>query len=258
MKRIFNYPGAKWTLQKKIVPLIPEHTTYVEPFFGSGAVFFNKPVSKIETINDLNGRVINFFEICREKPEELARLISLTPLSRHEQQAAYEVSTDPLEDARRFAVIGWQSIGGVQKHPTGWRSNIATYGSKNTREWSELPERIYQVADRLKFAQIENQDAMQLLSRYNKDGVVAYVDPPYLTSLRSGKYYQTELEDERHLELLGILNQFKGQVILSGYENSLYDQKLSDWIKVDFQANAERGTRKEVVWMNFEPTVSVS
>lgn len=253
MKRIFNYPGAKWTLQKKIVPLIPEHTTYLEPFFGSGAVFFNKPVSKIETINDLNGRVINFFEICRKKPEELARLISLTPLSRQEQQAAYEVSTDPIEDARRIAVIGWQSIGGIQKHPTGWRSNISVYGSKNNREWSELPEKIYEVADRLKFAQIENQDALKILNRYDDENVVAYVDPPYLTSLRSGKYYQTEMEDEKHNDLLEILKGFKGKVILSGYENELYDDFLEGWNKLDFRANAERGTRKEVIWMNYDP-----
>ena len=255
MKRIFNYPGAKWTLQKKIVPLIPEHTTYIEPFFGSGAVFFNKPVSKIETINDLNGRVINFFEVCRKKPEELARLISLTPLSRQEQQAAYEVSTDPLEDARRLAVIGWQSIGGIQKHPTGWRSNIATYGSKNNREWSELPEKIYVVADRLKFAQIENQDALEILKRYDSEKVVAYVDPPYLTSLRSGKYYQTEMEDEKHIDLLKILKDFKGKVILSGYDNELYNDYLEGWSKLDFQANAERGVRKEVIWMNYDPAI---
>jgi site-specific DNA-adenine methylase len=70
-----DYPGSKWSLAEKIITLFPSHTTYVEPFFGSGAVYFNKPVSKIETINDLNGRVYNFFKVCRENPGELARRI---------------------------------------------------------------------------------------------------------------------------------------------------------------------------------------
>lgn len=259
MKRILNYPGSKWTLAETICDIMPPHVTYLEPFFGSGAVFFTKEPSKIETINDLNKRLINFFEVCRSEPEQLAKLIYMTPISRFEQQQSLEISDDPLEDARRFLVLSWQSIGGIQKHLTGWRSNISTYGSKTINEWNHLPDLIFQVANRLKEAQIENQDAIQLLERYNRKEVFAYVDPPYPLSTRKGRYYQTELEDERQPELLEILNRFKGKVILSGYDNQLYNERLSNWYKLEFQSNAEAGERRiEVLWCNFEPSGQLS
>lgn len=259
MKRILNYPGSKWSLSSVISDIMPDHTTYVEPFFGSGAVFFTKERSKIETINDLNGRLINFFRVCREHPEQLARSVDLTPISREEQRLSLEISPDPLEDARRFLVLSWQSIGGVQRHLTGWRSNITTYGSKTINEWCGLPKLIFEVASRLKETQIENQDALQLLKRYDRPSVLAYVDPPYLMSTRKGRYYQTELEDERQPELLEILKNFEGKVMLSGYENDLYNHQLSDWHKLQFQSNAEAGERRlETIWCNYEPSGQLS
>ena len=259
MKRILNYPGSKWSLAGYISDIMPEHTTYLEPFFGSGAVFFTKDRSKIETINDLDGRLINFFRVCREQPEQLARMVDLTPVSRQEQQMALELSPDPLEDARRFLTLSWQSIGGIQRSLTGWRSNIITYGSKTINEWVGLPELIFEVASRLKETQIENQDALQLLERYDNKEVLAYVDPPYLMSTRKCRYYQTELEDERQPALLEILRNFSGKVILSGYDNELYNRQLSDWWKLEFQSNAEAGQRRvEVIWCNFEPSGQMS
>lgn len=65
MKRILNYPGSKWTLAAKIIEIMPPHKTYIEPFFGSGAVYFNKPSVQVETINDIDSRVVNFFKVCR-------------------------------------------------------------------------------------------------------------------------------------------------------------------------------------------------
>ncbi|MFR6673090.1 MAG: DNA adenine methylase [Enterococcus avium] len=259
MKRILNYPGSKWTLAETICEIMPKHVTYLEPFFGSGAVFFTKQPSRIETINDLNGRVINFFKVCRDKPEELARKVALTPVSREEQCQSIEISADPVEDARRFLIQSRQSIGGVQRNLTGWRSNIAVYGSKTINEWNQLPELIFEVAGRLKGAQIENQDALQLLQRYNKKEVLAYVDPPYLLSTRDGRYYETELEDDQQPKLLEILNGFKGKIILSGYENDLYDSSLPDWHKLKIESNAESGEKRvEVLWCNFEPTGQIS
>ena len=81
MKSVLKYPGAKNRLANWICSFIPDHEVYCEPFFGSGAVFFNKPKAKIETVNDLDGNVINYFRVIREHPAELARLLSLTPFS---------------------------------------------------------------------------------------------------------------------------------------------------------------------------------
>lgn len=138
MKRILNYPGSKWRIADIIIKNIPEHTTYLEPFFGSGAIFFSKDPSRIETINDLDERVYNFFKICRDQPEQLARVAYLTPMSRQEQNLSVQDTRDPLENARRFLTQSWQSIGGVQRHKTGWRSNIDKIGGK-LHEWNEIP-----------------------------------------------------------------------------------------------------------------------
>ncbi|MFD1548164.1 DNA adenine methylase [Levilactobacillus fuyuanensis] len=257
MKRILNYPGSKWAMADFIISLMPPHTTYVEPYFGSGAVFFNKTKSKVETINDLDSRVVNFFKVCRDRPEELARAIELTPLSREEHELAYEPSDDPIEDARRFMVRSWQAIGGKTSDHTGWRSNIDKIGGK-VGEWNQLDERILAVADRLKDAQIEHQPALQILDRYNRPGVLAYVDPPYLLSTRTKRHYAVEMTDADHEALLDTLVRFKGKVILSGYPSSMYDSYLCDWHKRYFEAHAEAGQRRqEVLWCNFEPAGSI-
>lgn len=257
MKRILNYPGSKWSMADFIISMMPPHTTYVEPYFGSGAVFFNKPQSKVETINDLDSRVINFFKVCRDQPNELAQAIELTPLSREEHEMAYMPSADPVEDARRFMVRSWQAIGGKTSDRTGWRSNIDKVGGK-IGEWNHLDDRIMAVAARLKDAQIEHQPALQILDRYNRPGVLAYVDPPYLLSTRTKRHYAVEMTDADHEALLDTLVDFKGKAIISGYPSSMYDSYLAGWHKRYFDAHAEAGQKRtEVLWCNFEPAGSI-
>src|SRR5690554_1056987 len=110
MKPVLKYPGSKWNIAKWIISFMPPHTTYLEPFFGSGAVFFQKPPSKVEMINDIDGNVVNLFRVIREHPEELAALIEMTPWARDEYYASYEKTGDSLEDARRFLVRCWQAF----------------------------------------------------------------------------------------------------------------------------------------------------
>src|SRR5690606_27445667 len=98
----FAYYGGKTTLADKIVQLLPEHDHYVEPFAGSLAVLLAKPRSAMETVNDLDGDLMTFWRVLRDRPEDLARVCSLTPHSRAEHQAAYDLGVaDDLERARR-------------------------------------------------------------------------------------------------------------------------------------------------------------
>ena len=97
---LLNYPGAKWGMAEEIVALMPPHRSYLEPFFGSGAVLFNKPPSAIETVNDIDGDIVNFFTVLREQPEELARLIDLTPYARDVfDDAHHNRGAEPLDRA---------------------------------------------------------------------------------------------------------------------------------------------------------------
>lgn len=110
--RILHYPGSKWSMADWIISHMPSHETYLEPFFGSGAVLFSKKRSKLETINDIDDDVVNIFRIIRERPDELAYAIRFTPHSREEYYQSYEYSEDDLERARRLIVRLWQGRGG--------------------------------------------------------------------------------------------------------------------------------------------------
>lgn len=252
MRPILRYPGAKWRLADWIIEYMPPHDVYLEPFFGSGAVFFNKRPSQLETINDLNGDVVNLFRVLRDRPEELARLIELTPWSREEYLASYEPADGQLEQARRFMVRCWQAHGTRLGMRTGWRHDIqGRVGAAEYRTWSRLPDEIQKIAARLKAVQIECQPAIELISRYAYPGVLIYADPPYPLSTRRGGLYTSEMTDDDHIALLEALKQHPGPALLSSYENDLYDEQLTGWSKVTKQAQAERGkVATEVLWMN--------
>lgn len=253
--RILHYPGSKWSLADWIISHMPPHQTYLEPFFGSGAVFFSKEPAPLETINDLDGDVVNLFKVIRDRPEELARVVYWTPYSRQEYYASCDVGeADDLERARRFLVRCWMARGAKTSDRTGWKHNIDVDRSPNNRmpdQWSALPERILAVTERLKKAQIENQPALHLIQRYKLPSVLIYADPPYVLSTRSQRHYRYEMTDEEHAELLDVLDEHPGPVLLSGYANPLYDERLKHWRRVERKALAEAGRiRTEVLWIN--------
>lgn len=253
MKRILNYPGSKWRMADLIISLMPEHKNYLEPFAGSLAVFFNKEKVLCETINDLDGRLVNLYKQMREKPEELARLISLTPYSREEQVLSRNVSADPVEDARRMMVLLWFSIGGKTSHDSSFRRNTTWRGPYNTQTWSRVPRIIFEAVERLKDAQIENRPAIQLIKEFDDQETLMYVDPPYLPELLSNSYYKHEMTRDEHVELLQTLKGSKAKVILSGYESHLYNDNLKEWTKIVVPTATFTGKKQnEVLWLNFE------
>nr|WP_297301128.1 DNA adenine methylase [uncultured Oscillibacter sp.] len=113
MRAILKYPGAKWSLADQIISRFPEHHSYLEPFFGSGAVLFNKPRSHIETVNDLDGDVVNLFRCIREDPERLAREVHFTPYSREafDSACSQDMAEDPYARAARFLIRSNQGFG---------------------------------------------------------------------------------------------------------------------------------------------------
>lgn len=255
MKQILKYPGAKWRLADWIISHFPPHGTYLEPYFGSGAVFFTKKPSRIETINDIDGNVINLFKVIREQPNELAEMIEFTPWAREEYYASYEPTNDPLEKARRFLVRCWQGYGTDLRSKTGWdNSRRASLRVSRNNDFQELPKNIIRAAQRLKHAQIENKPAVELIKEYNYAEVLIYADPPYLLTTRaSGKRYKNEMTEDEHLELLETLKQHKGPAIISGYECELYNRILKNWNKYTKTTIAvSGGKREEIIWVNYE------
>ena len=91
MNTVLRYPGSKWRIADQLVSNIPEHKSYLEPYFGSGAVLFNKPPSPIETINDLDDDVINLFQCIRDHSQQLAAMIAAIPYSRKVYDSQFSI-----------------------------------------------------------------------------------------------------------------------------------------------------------------------
>jgi len=257
LKAIFKYPGSKWAIAKEIISFFPSHHSYLEPYLGSGAVFFNKGRSNIETINDLDGEVINLFDCIRHDPERLAREIYFTPYARQAYEEAYEnKARQNYERARNFYIRlnmghGFRTTG----EKVGWKNDVqGRERAYAALDWCNLPGKIMEAAERLRGVQIESRPAVELIQRFNHPKVLIYCDPPYVLGTRHGKQYSHEMKDSDHEELLDTLLLHKGSVLLSGYESVLYDSFLKGWHKEYFEAKTQTGgKRKEVLWMNFEP-----
>ncbi len=256
IKSVLRYPGAKWVLSKWICDNLPPHEVYLEPFFGSGAVFFGKEPCRTETINDLDGDVVNLFKVIRESTEELCEAVSLTPWARDEYYNSYQCdSSNEVERARVFLVRCWQAFGTRTGQRSGWRNRTIGKSPKEPDIWRNLPERIQAVADRLFVVQIENTDAISLIDRYNSTNCLIYADPPYMADTRSKSIYAYECDDDYHVRLLDKLAAHSGSVVLSGYDCPLYNERLKDWRRIEKDARAERGMgRREVLWIKESTT----
>lgn len=253
MRTVLKYPGAKNRIADWIVSYMPEHDVYIEPFAGSLAVLFNKERCHIETVNDLNGEVVNFFRVMRDNPEEMQKMINLTPYSREEYDRAYQETENPVERARRFCVRCWMGFGAANLYHNRFKSGQQSNSPNPAKAWAELPEIMRQAAVRLKGVQIEQLPALELIGRYDTADVFIYADPPYLHSTRKKYLYKNEMTDFEHEELLKVLIRHPGKILISGYENDMYNAYLSGWNKAYKDTKAECGLpRTEVLWMNYE------
>lgn len=256
MNAFLNYPGAKWGAAEQIVSMMPGHRSYIEPYFGSGAVLFNKPPAPIETVNDIDGDITNFFEVLKKYPEKLAEAVMLTPYSRDVFDNAHKnYGRSKFDRAYRFCIRSRMAHGYKVNQKTGFKIDV--YGRERSYSvdcWNKTPELLLEAASRLKNVQIENRPAIDIIKKFNHKEVLAYIDPPYVLSTRFQKQYKYEMEDSEHEELLHELLRFRGFVILSGYHSELYDNALSGWFMQEFISyNQNSAARTEVIWTNFEP-----
>lgn len=195
---------------------------------------------------------MNFFRCLRDKPDELRRLIEFTPYSREEYDLAYQESDSEIERARRFCVRCWQGFGCANLYHNGFKSGQQESSPNPAKAWAEYSNIIIPAAERLRGVQIENLPAMELIQRYNTSDVFIYADPPYLHSTRKKYLYKYEMTDNDHIEMLEALIAHPGLVMISGYENDLYNSMLRGWRKIRKETLAEGGIkREEVLWLNY-------
>ncbi len=228
MRAPTSYLGGKSRLAPWIASMLPRsHRTYVEPFFGSGAVLFAKPPSHTEIVNDLDGEVVNFFRVLRDRYDELERACLLTPYAREEYDAC---QLDPTLD-----------------------------------QFARYVDRFAAAAARLQAVQIDNRPALEVIAKHDHPATCYYVDPPYVQAVRSlrtkrrGTDYRIDQSDPAdHRALAQTLHACKGTVLLSGYPGALYDELYDDWFRVDRTVMVPTGNGNgrpakwgtEVIWSN--------
>ena len=254
---ITRYHGGKWKMAPWIIEQFPSHRVYVEPFGGAGSVLLRKAPSRVEVLNDLNGRLVNAFRVLRD-PDQAARLQSLlrlTPCSEQEYRLAREVSDDPVEDARRLIVLGHQafgSTGATGGKMSGWRRGVRPTGTASSQEWASLHSHVLSWADRLRSVYIENADALSVIARWDSPDTLFYVDPPYVIGTRTAGRgaYGHEMTDDEHAALADLLRSVEGRVIISGYPSTLYEDLYAGWARIDRPALADQARRRtEVLWI---------
>lgn len=263
MKAVIRYPGSKWGIAGWIISLFPEgyeRMVYLEAFAGSGAVFYNKNPGAVETINDLDGDAVNLFRVLRDRPEELKHVLELTPYSREEYDRSFEPCEDPVEQARRYMVRTTQAIGAKLDGKCGWRNHKTMKIGGTACKWAGITDTVDLAAARLRgsttnLVQIERQDALRLIERYDSPDVLMYLDPPYVrSSRRSGRLYRHEMDDAQQARLLELVVNSSAKIVLSGYRSALYDKALMDWRRFSTTSRTTSGEEaEECVWINYEP-----
>jgi DNA adenine methylase len=249
-----RYYGGKWRLAPWIISHFPEHQNYVEPCGGAASVLLQKPRSPLETYNDLDGNVVNFFRMLRDQPDELIRKIRLTPWARAEYELSLEPCEDDVERARRFFTLLWQTVA-ANPH-SGWRSQI-DYAGRNynaVRDVLDLTA-VERAAQRLRWVQLENKRASEVIKKYDHIQTLFYFDPPYVEETRStNNQYAIEWRgDNLHIEAADLLRQCAGYVVVSGYACPLYTELYEDhgWHRVDKEAQTNSGGKRiESLWLS--------
>lgn len=258
MKTPIKYWGGKQQLADKIISLIPPHHCYTEAFFGGGAVFFQKPVSKVEIINDLNDNMVNFYKVVKRGFPALASEIDVTLYSEHQFRQAKEIwlnSTSNEEVMRAWAVfvLSHQSFSGIMGN--SWAHSDTQNLAKKYDNMKKLFDERY--CKRMQSVQFFCRDAIDVIALCDSPTTFHFVDPPYFNS-DMGHYDGYTADDFR--KLLDLLGKLQGKFLLTTYPSDIlaeYSEKFG-WqtIKHEMHKSASTiaGTMKtEVFTMNYAP-----
>jgi DNA adenine methylase len=259
----FGWYGGKFNHLDWLLPLLPMAHHYCEPFSGSAAVLLNRDPALVETYNDIDGEVVNFFRVLRDHGAELERAIALTPFSREEFHRAIVggvQGVSDLERARRFYIRARQTRAGLAQTATLGRwancKDTSRAGMSGVvSRWLGGVEALADIGNRLIRVQIENRPALDVIRLYDAANTLFYCDPPYLHDTRGdSKAYGFEMKEDEHIALATTLHRCVGKVALSGYRNDLMDALYKDWRRFDApikQCHSIKKARQECLWMNY-------
>jgi len=258
-----RYYGGKWKLAPWIISHFPRHENYVEPCGGAASVLLQKQPSRLETYNDLDGNVVNFFRVLRSKPDALCEAIEMTPWSREEYEAALKpADVDDVEAARRmWCCLNMSINAGNGMVDPGMRFAVRGEKLSQMKSRDEIIINLRRVAARLRDVQIENRPALEVIERYVVEGTLCYFDPPYVSDTRSHKKrYAFEWTDDDHRKAADLLEASGAMVVVSGYACPLYSEIYENrgWRRYDKRVSTNSGgSRIESLWVNARTTESL-
>ncbi len=224
----------------------------------TASVLLRKQPSYSEVYNDLDGDLVNLLCILRDEDQrnKLIIQLKLTPYSRAEFEQSYLLSENNIENARRTIVRSFMGFGSAatnRNHVTGFRGKSHRTTSNASSDWFNYPDALHTIGERLRGVIIERKNAFDLIQYHDSHETLFYADPPYLHQTRhqgAGRCYQHEMNNKDHEHLLLQLRALKGFVVLSGYDNELYNDYLLGWGKKYKTASADgHGKRTEVLWI---------
>lgn len=225
-KTPITYYGGKQSMLKEILPLIPEHDSYIEPFFGGGAVFWSKEPKKCETINDVNMNIVNFYEVLKHSFFDLRKLVEATLHSRATYKRALIIYQMPEIFADNPIVRAWAFYVVTSQ---GFASKIGTWGydrsgSTSLKIANKVDHFTEHLAERLRNVQIENNEAHKVIQSRDSFTAFHYIDPPYIDSDQGhyGGYGETEFKRD-----LNAIEMIKGKFLLSSYPSSILDDYIA-------------------------------
>lgn len=253
-----RYFGGKWRLAPWIISHFPAHTCFVEPFGGAASVLLRKKRAPFEIYNDLDGEMVNFFRVLRDQPEELSRRLHLTPYSRQEYDLAHEPATCPIERARLLFIQSWQGFGGPRKTMKSWkfqRKGGTITRSDIVEDFLRASGQLAAVVSRMKTVQIEHDDALKVIARFDTQETLFYCDPPYPAETRNARWmkraYTLEVDGQFHSHLADQLRRIDGFAVVSTYPNPAYDELYAGWVRVErTQQTMNKTIAKELLYLS--------
>jgi DNA adenine methylase len=257
--------GGKGKVAHEIINRMPEHKVYVEPFGGAAHVLSQKPPASNEVYNDIDGELVNFLLVARDKPDELARACETLPYSRqlYEEWRDEPPPTDKFERAVRFFYLnrcGIQKGNGPKTYRTGWKHNSRPHQNP-ARSYQNACQLIQAFSRRMREVQIENDDFRAIIRKYDSPDTLFYVDPPYLGR---EQYYAGGFTEQDHRDLANLLANIKGMAIVSYYPHPMVQELYAGWRFESFQSTrqviqkTELSTKtEELLIMNFDLQLSL-
>lgn len=254
-KPLVSYYGGKQRLAHKIIPCLPPHTVYVEPFCGGAAVMFAKGIPHhtnnhhyLEAINDTSGDLIHLYRTMQnaESAAEFMRRIEFTPYSRAEHQRALQIRRGkecPRDDIdRAWAYFVDLGMSFANKSCGGWGTTV--FGCNEAATWQSKKSNLPAIFDRLKSVHVENDDALRVIERWDSPQTCYYVDPPYVGA-DQGHYGGYSADDLR--ALVSVLEKCTGSFALSSYLNEETQGIIpGHWRRFDFAANCSASGKGRV------------